>query len=465
MKQSLLEKLEILGAAAKYDVSCASSGSDRAGKSGFIGNNVGCGICHSWTDDGRCVSLLKVLMSNYCIYNCAYCANRRENDIKRASFTPEELAEVAMEFYKRNYIEGIFISSGVIISPTHTMEMFIRTLRLIREKYRFNGYIHVKVIPGADPELITQVGLLADRVSVNIELAAPKALKLLANDKTHADILTPMANIRDKRLMYKDESKKYRNTPSFIPAGQSTQLIVGAVRERDLALIRLTQGLYRQFGMRRVYFSAYIPTNSGENLPALNTAPPLVREHRLYQADFLLRQYKFAADEILDEKNPNLDLDVDPKISYALRNPSLFPVEINSADLDVLLRVPGIGPISAERIFNARKFGSLDVNGLKKLGVVLKRAKFFITVKGKHIARLDHRPELLHDMLADFNPDQQLTLYGSLGENGSYANSYGASAASYPNPLNGFEDAGAVATADDNYVLSSNNLLLPAAIS
>ena len=405
--EKLLKKLEILGAAAKYDVSCASSGINRGGAPGSIGSATACGICHSWTEDGRCVSLLKVLMSNVCSYNCAYCNNRCSNDIPRASFSPQELAQLTIEFYRRNYIEGLFISSAVVGNADYTMELFIWTLELLRHQYRFRGYIHAKVIPGADPQLVSRLGMLADRISCNIEFACRHSMALLAADKSHEAILTPMSFIRDRRL----ELAEVKRGPQFVPAGQTTQLLVGAAGERDLTLLRLTEGLYSRYSLKRVYFSAYIPVASNPNLPAITTQPPLKREHRLYQADWLLRFYGFTASEILDSAHPNLDLTVDPKVDYALRHPELYPVEVNTADYELLLRIPGIGVTSARRIVAARKFGSLNETGLKKIGVVLKRARYFITIQGRFPGSCTPDNPALRDILSDASPYMQPSLY------------------------------------------------------
>jgi len=384
----LMDKLTILADSAKYDVSCVSSGSSRKNTPGGIGNSVAAGICHTFTGDGRCVSLLKILMSNCCMYDCAYCVNRVSNDVPRASFTPEEIADITINFYRRNYIEGLFLSSAVVKSPDYTMEMILRAIRLLREQYRFNGYIHIKAIPGADPALIEKAGHYADRMSVNIELPTSEGLKLLAPQKKKEDILGPMGFIREKIRETDDGRNKYKSNPDFIPAGQSTQLIIGATPDHDLRILKLSEGLYRRFGMRRVFYSAYVPVS---NHPALPKAvkPPLLREHRLYQADWLLRFYGFKADELLDENHRDLDPQLDPKCYWALRNMHFFPVEINKADYHMLLRVPGIGVRSAQRIIRARRMQKLDFCDIKKLGVVLKRARFFITCKGKYIDKLD----------------------------------------------------------------------------
>lgn len=384
----LMDKLKVLADSAKYDVSCVSSGSSRKNTPGGIGSSFSGGICHTFTGDGRCVSLLKILLSNYCIYDCAYCVNRISNDIPRAAFTPEEVAGLTINFYRRNYIEGLFLSSAVVKSPDYTMEMIIRSVKLLREQYRFNGYIHIKAIPGADCSLIEEAGNLVDRMSVNIELPTNNGLKLLAPQKKKEAILGPMDFIHNRIKAAEYDKKHYRNAPQFMPAGQSTQLIVGATADHDLAILKLSEGLYKKYGMRRVFYSAYVPVSNHPALPH-TVKPPLLREHRIYQADWLLRFYGFKADELLDEAHKDFDKDLDPKCDWALRNLHIFPVEINKADYSLLLRVPGIGVRSAERIIKARRIQKLDFQDIKKMGVVLKRARFFITCKGKYIDRLD----------------------------------------------------------------------------
>lgn len=385
---SLIEKLEILGAAAKYDVACTSSGSDRAGKQGMLGNAVAAGICHSFAADGRCISLLKVLMSNACAYDCEYCLNRRSNDTKRAMFSPDELAELTINFYRRNYIEGLFLSSAVIKNPDYTTELMIRCLELLRNGYSFNGYIHAKAIPGTDPLLIERLGLLADRMSVNIELPSQSSLRILAPDKSKEDIIKPMTQISAGIQKSKNELMLFRSAQKFAPAGQGTQLIVGATPETDHKILKLSAALYKKFSLRRVFYSAYVPLVTGKNLPSIETRPPLLREHRLYQADWLLRFYGFSVDEILDENRPNLNPLVDPKCNWAINHLDQFPVDIMTAPRETLLRIPGIGVKSAERIIEARRFASLTYQDLKRLGVVLKRAKYFITVSGRMMERL-----------------------------------------------------------------------------
>lgn len=382
LMMEVLEKLKILSDAAKYDVSCSSSGSNRKNKSGGLGNTSTAGICHSWSEDGRCISLLKILMTNYCIYDCVYCVNRSSNDLPRAAFTPDEIVDLTINFYKRNYIEGLFLSSAVFKSPNDTMEMIYQVVRKLREEHNFNGYIHTKAIPGADQEFIEKVGRLVDRMSVNIELPSEAGLKLLAPQKNKESILRPMGLIKAGIIQSAEERKKFRSSPKFVPGGQSTQLIVGATPDDDLKILRLSEGLYKGYGLKRVYYSAFIPVSNNPKLPMIQS-PPLIRENRLYQADWLLRFYGFEAKELLDDENPNFDLALDPKCDWALRNIEHFPVEINQADYYMLLRVPGIGVKSAIKIVKAR-VTNLDFYDLKKLGIVLKRAQYFITCKGKH---------------------------------------------------------------------------------
>ncbi len=403
MNDKIFEKLNILAGAAKYDVSCASSGSDRSNNGKNIGNTVGCGICHSFTEDGRCISLLKLLLTNNCIYDCAYCINRKSNDIKRATFTVKEVAELTINFYRRNYIEGLFLSSGVIKNPDYTMERLAEIAKDLRETYRFNGYIHLKSIPGADAELVKKAGRYADRLSVNIEIPTEKNLKLLAPEKDFISVFKPMDLIKENITICKEERKKYRKAPSFAPAGQSTQLIIGATPDNDMQILKLASGLYNNQKLKRVYYSGYIPVLVMDSrLPAI-IQPPLVREHRLYQADWLMRFYHFNVDEIVDNDNSDLDLEIDPKLSYALRNTWMFPVDINKADYETILRVPGIGVKSAMMIVRARRFGKLTSDNLKKFGVVLKRAKYFITCNQlpapKDILTLN-----LRNLLLDKNP-------------------------------------------------------------
>ena len=382
---NLLDKLTILTDAAKYDASCTSSGVIRGSRPGMIGNTSSsiAGCCHSFSADGRCISLLKVLMTNYCVYDCKYCVNRRSNDTRRTAFTPRELAELTVQFYRRNYIEGLFLSSGVLRDPDYTTLRMIETLRLLRREFAFNGYIHAKAIPGTSPELVQQLGYLADRLSVNIELPSQKGLAALAPDKSKAAILAPMRLIEAQGRQNKEELVKYRHAPAFAPAGQSTQLIVGATEDSDRHILHLTESLYDRYRLKRVFYSAYVPVVENPLLPALHTKPPLLREHRLYQADWLLRFYGFRADELLDDQHPNFDPMLDPKCYWAITHPEQFPVEIMTADLGRLLRVPGIGPTGARRILSARRTGLLHFDDLKKMGIVLKRAQFFILCGGR----------------------------------------------------------------------------------
>ena len=382
MEQSLMDKLTILADSAKYDVACTSSGASRAARAGSIGSCYAPGCCHAFTADGRCVSLLKVLMTNCCSFDCSYCVNRKSNDVPRATFSPRELAELTMEFYRRNYIEGLFLSSAVLVSPDYTTERMLAVLRLLRGQYHFGGYIHAKAIPGTSPELLEQLGYLADRLSVNIELPSEKSLSLLAPDKGRHSIFRPMKQIAVSGAASREEVAVSRKAPRFAPAGQSTQMIVGASPETDYHILQLTEGLYQKYNLKRVFYSAYIPVTEDTRLPALDTKPPLLREHRLYQADWLLRFYQFKADEILDQNSPNFNPYLDPKCNWAVQHYGLFPVDVNRAPFEMLLRVPGIGPKSARRIWHARKQASLGLDELKRMGVVLKRAQYFITCNG-----------------------------------------------------------------------------------
>lgn len=387
-KIGMYEKLKILSDAAKYDVSCTSSGVDRNGGGKGMGNCRAAGICHSFSADGRCISLLKILFTNECIFDCKYCINRSSNDVVRTSFTPEEVCTLTMEFYRRNYIEGLFLSSGVLKSPNYTMELIYAALYRLRKVCNFQGYIHVKAIPGADPELIKRVGFLADRMSVNMELPTAESLRLLAPHKTRKSILTPMRLVQNRMEENKEELAVYRNAPKFVPAGQSTQMIIGATPESDYQILNVAESLYRKFDLKRVFYSAFVAVNEDMLLPQKTSdGPLLLREHRLYQADWLLRFYKFKAEELLDEKNPNFNLYLDPKCNWALKHLEMFPVEVNRADYEVLLRVPGIGVKSAQRIVKARRMGILDFSDLKKMGVVLKRALYFITCGGRMMYR------------------------------------------------------------------------------
>ncbi len=379
MKADLIKKVEILADAAKYDVSCSSSGVNRPNRDNGVGSAAAWGICHTYTADGRCVSLLKTLLSNHCRYDCAYCVNRRSNDIPRASFESRELAELTVEFYRRNYIEGLFLSSGVLKNPDHTMERMVAVLKILRGEMRFNGYIHLKTIPGASPELVAQAGLHADRLSVNIEIPTEPNLKLLAPEKDHQSVYRPMNQIRDNIAENREDRRKFRSTPRFAPAGQSTQVIVGASSERDREILSLASSLYDDSGLKRVYYSGFVPVNDYDRrLPKIKAAP-LVRENRLYQADWLMRFYEFKAEEIIEADQPDLDLEMDPKLAWAIRHPEYFPVDINSDDYQRILRVPGLGVRSARLIVMARRRGRLRPEHLTKMGVVMKRARFFIS--------------------------------------------------------------------------------------
>ena len=420
----LLEKLTILSDAAKYDAACTSSGVRRKFQPGKIGNTSSsiAGCCHSFSADGRCVTLLKVLMTNSCVYDCKYCVNRRSNDTRRAAFTPRELAELTIGFYRRNYIEGLFLSSGVLRNADYTTEQMIRALRILRQEYGFNGYIHAKAIPGTSPELVQQLGLLADRMSVNIELPSQQGLQTLAPDKTREAILRPMSLIRDKVFESKQELVKYKHAPSFAPAGQSTQLIVGATKDTDRHILHLTEALYQKYRLKRVFYSAYVPVVENSLLPALDTKPPLLREHRLYQADWLLRFYGFQASELLDEAHPDFNPQLDPKCSWAVAHLEQFPVEVMKADYETLLRVPGIGPTSAKRIVSARRTAHLRFEDLKKLGVVVKRAQYFVLCDGHAAPGLRFSPativqqlEALERGLLPSGDMQQLSLFDAVG--------------------------------------------------
>ena len=401
MSKSIEEKLRILSDAAKYDVSCSSSGSSRKNVNNGLGNAAINGICHSWSADGRCISLLKILMTNYCIYDCKYCINRKDNDIERAILTPDEIVKLTINFYRRNYIEGLFLSSGIIKSADYTMELMIAIAKKLRLEEKFNGYIHMKVIPGASRQLINEIGLYVDRVSVNIEFAENSALKLLAPDKKATDISTSMGLIRKNMLENAEDKKLFKSTPSFIPAGQTTQMIIGASGESDYSILTRSENLYKNFELKRVYYSGYVPVNKSGILVSADQAVPMIREHRLYQADWLLRFYDFKANEILDEKDPFVDPLLDPKTNWAIKNPHFFPIEINKATYKELLRVPGIGVTSAKRIVMSRKYSTIRYEHLKKLGVVIKRAKYFITVNGEFLGFKKENPELIRNALME----------------------------------------------------------------
>ncbi len=401
MSKSIEEKLRILSDAAKYDVSCSSSGSSRKNTNNGLGNAAINGICHSWSADGRCISLLKILMTNYCIYDCKYCINRKDNDIERAILTPDEIVKLSINFYRRNYIEGLFLSSGIIKNADYTMELMIAVAKKLRLEEKFNGYIHMKVIPGASRQLINEIGLYVDRVSVNIEFAENRALKLLAPDKKPTDISTSMGLIRKNMLENAEDKRLFKSTPSFIPAGQTTQMIIGASGESDYAILSRSENLYKNFDLKRVYYSGYVPVNKSGILVSADQSVPMIREHRLYQADWLLRFYDFRADEILNEKDPFVDPFLDPKTNWAIKNSHLFPIEINKASYKELLRVPGIGVTSAKRIVMTRKYSTIRYEHLKKLGIVIKRAKYFITVNGEFLGFKKENPELIRNALME----------------------------------------------------------------
>lgn len=411
MKKDILHKLEILTESAKYDVSCASSGITRKNKAGGIGSANGWGICHSFTPDGRCISLLKIMLTNFCLFDCAYCINRRSNDIARAAFTPNELVELTIEFYRRNYIEGLFLSSGVIKNPDHTMEKMLRVVKLLRTIHHFNGYIHMKSIPGASQELVQQAGLYVDRMSVNIEIATERNLKLLAPEKDHQSVYRPMHFIQQGITENREDRRKFRSTPRFVPGGQSTQLIVGATNENDQQILQLATSLYHRTGMKRVYYSGFIPVNSYDRrLPVTNDIP-LKRENRLYQADWLMRFYHFTANELVDEHHSNLDLDIDPKLAWAIRHPEFFPIDINRADYQQILRVPGIGVKSAKLIVSARRHNRLTSDSLKKIGVVMKRARYFISCGELHTPTIHEvTPDYIRRLFLASSPEPKIAL-------------------------------------------------------
>jgi putative DNA modification/repair radical SAM protein len=411
------EKLEILADAAKYDVSCSSSGGNRKNTSKGLGDSSSTGICHTYTEDGRCVSLLKILLTNFCIYDCAYCVTRKSNDIQRAAFTVEEVVDLTINFYRRNYIEGLFLSSGIFKNADYTMERLVRVAKKLRLEHNFNGYIHLKSIPGASDEIMREAGLYADRLSMNLEIPTESGLKLLAPDKNHQDMIKPMHFVKNELIQYKEEKKKYKSTPKFAPAGQSTQVIVGATQENDFQIIQVADHFYNNFNMKRVYYSGYVPISNDTRLPAIGTQVPLIRENRLYQADWLMRFYGFKANEILEKNNPFLDLEVDPKMGWALRNITQFPVIIQNAPLEMILRVPGIGVKSAHKIVHARRFQKLTMEHLKKIGISVNRARYFISVSNenthlKFLNALNLKEIILTDMKSKFEKpfDNQLTL-------------------------------------------------------
>lgn len=408
----LRKKLEILADAAKYDVSCSSSGSNRKNKNKGLGDGSMGGICHSWSEDGRCISLLKILMTNNCIYNCEYCINRRDNDIERAMFSPEEVANLVMNFYRRNYIEGLFLSSGIIKNPDYTMETLIKVAELLRNTYNFNGYIHMKAIPGASEDLVKKMGLLVDRMSINIELPTQKALSELAPEKKIIDITKPMAKVKNELMIYGYDRMKFAHTPKFLPAGQTTQMIIGANRESDFEIVKASENLYKNYSLKRVYYSAFVPVVKSKFTLGIDRAP-LLREHRLYQADFLMRGYKFKADDLLNSVNPNLDLRIDPKTNWAINNIERFPIEINTASYDELIKIPGFGRTYANRIINARKFRRITYDNLKQMKISTKRAQHFILVNGVYRGlRFKNKSDLSEVMAAPKKSNyEQLSMF------------------------------------------------------
>ena len=413
----LKDKLEILADAAKYDVSCSSSGGNRKNTNKGLGDSSASGICHTYTEDGRCVSLLKILLTNFCIYDCAYCVTRKSNDIQRAAFTVEEVVDLTINFYRRNYIEGLFLSSGIFKNADYTMERLVRVAKKLRLEHNFNGYIHLKSIPGASDELMREAGLYADRLSMNLEIPTESGLKLLAPDKDHQQMIKPMEFVKNELIQNKEEKKKFKKVPKFAPAGQSTQMIIGATNENDFQIIKVADHFYNNFNLKRVYYSGYVPVSNDIRLPAIGSQVPLIRENRLYQADWLMRFYGFKADEILEKNNPFLDLEVDPKMGWALRNITQFPVIIQNATLEMILRVPGIGVKSAHKIVHARRFQNLTLEHLKKIGVAVNRARYFISVSNenahlKFLNALNLKEIILSDTKSKFEKpfDNQLTL-------------------------------------------------------
>lgn len=399
MNERVLEKLSILADAAKYDVSCSSSGSKRKNENKGLGNAEGMGICHAYTEDGRCVSLLKILLTNHCIFDCAYCVSRKSNDIKRAAFTVQEVVDLTINFYRRNYIEGLFLSSGIFKDPDYTMERLVLIAKKLRTEHKFNGYIHLKTIPGASDELLKEAGLYADRLSVNIEMPTKESLKLLAPDKKQEDMLKPMAFLKNEIIAHKEENKGIIKAPLFAPAGQSTQMVIGATPESDWQILHLSDAFYKKMHLKRVYYSGYVPISNDNRLPAIGTPVPMVRENRLYQADWLLRNYGFQVNELLSAPDPFLDMQIDPKLNWALKNLHQFPVDINKADLEVIKRIPGIGLQSAQKIWEARKFSKLTWEHLKKFNIAANRAKYFVNLKTDTFTRKDYTPDQIRNFI------------------------------------------------------------------
>jgi len=397
--ERIKEKLNLLADAAKYDVSCSSSGSDRKNSTNGLGNAAPMGICHSYTEDGRCISLLKILLTNHCIYDCAYCTTRKSNDIKRAAFKIQEVVDLTINFYRRNYIEGLFLSSGIFKNPDYTMERLIAVAQKLRLEENYNGYIHLKSIPGASDELMHEAGLYADRLSINIEVPTISGLKLLAPDKKHEDFKRPMRKVQYEIVKYREEKRNIKSTPPFAPAGQSTQMIIGASRESDKDIMYTAHHYYTQYQMKRVYYSGYVPVSRDSRLPALGSQVPLLRENRLYQTDWLLRFYGFGVQEILNNDHPNLDMDIDPKLSWALRNIHCFPIDVNTAEKGMLARIPGVGLQSVGKIISARRFRKLNWEHLKKIGIALNRAKYFIICDSKQWENHDLEPDTVKRMI------------------------------------------------------------------
>lgn len=401
MNERVLEKLSILSDAAKYDVSCSSSGSKRKNENKGLGNAEGMGICHAYTEDGRCVSLLKILLTNHCIYDCAYCVSRKSNDVKRAAFTVQEVVDLTINFYRRNYIEGLFLSSGIFKDPDYTMERLVLIARKLRTEHKFNGYIHLKTIPGASDELIKEAGLYADRLSVNVEMPTEQSLALLAPDKKREDMIKPMTVLKNEIIANREEQKAIVKVKPklFAPAGQSTQMVIGATPESDWQILKMSDGFYKHMNLKRVYYSGYVPVSNDNRLPAIGTPVPMVRENRLYQADWLLRFYGFEVDEIVNPEDPFLDMQIDPKLNWALRNLHQFPVDINNADLDLIKRIPGIGLQSAQKIWEARKFNKLTWDHLKKFNIAANRAKYFLNMKVQDFRPKDYTPEQIRNFI------------------------------------------------------------------
>jgi len=405
------EKLNILADAAKYDVSCASSGSNRKNTNKGLGNATGMGICHTYTQDGRCVSLLKILLTNHCIFDCAYCVTRKSNDIKRAAFKVQEVVDLTINFYRRNYIEGLFLSSGIFKNADYTMERLVEVAKKLRLEENFNGYIHLKSIPGASDELMKEAGLYADRLSVNIEIPTKAGLKELAPDKNHEDFIKPMTKVKNEIMQYNSEKKIIKSTPKYAPAGQSTQMIIGASGENDMQIMYTSNYLYNRFNLKRVYYSGYIPVSYDKRLPVIGTEVPVLRENRLYQTDWLLRFYGFDISELLNPEHPNLDLDIDPKLTWALRNLNQFPINVNTADKMLLARVPGLGMVSVNKIINARRFRKLNWEHLKTIGVKLNRAKYFITCNSKHFEHKDYAASQLKQIIVNSSNSKHKTAF------------------------------------------------------